>query len=79
MFVYQDGKLYIRKDDDKIIGVNIDPFGVVKEVSGTQAKIGDKYKSLQMFEVKAKFNIVDGGYKFPKPKKKSTPKAKVEE
>lgn len=74
MFVYQDGKLYIRKGEDKLVGVSVTPSGITEHKSEV-GKLGKNYRVMELFEVRCAFNIVGGNsYKFP-IQTKSKPKA----
>jgi hypothetical protein len=74
VFIYQDGKLYIRKGEDKLVGVSISPTGVT-EHAGEVTKVGKNYRSMEMFEVQRAFHIIDGEtYDFPVKKVKAKPK-----
>jgi len=66
MFIYQDGKLYVR-DGEKFKGVNVSSLGLITPFGKTvNVKLKD-YKALSGAEVRAKFH---DGYKFPKKSKK---------
>lgn len=74
MFIYQNNKLYIRKLNGKLVGVNITPTKII-EVRGTSTVIADKYLALGLNEVKAKFQLADGNsYRFPTQSKQSPKK-----
>lgn len=66
MFILTDGKLYLQKGD-KLVGVDVSPLGCT-EVDGTEIEKPDSnYRSLELFEVRAKFQInEENHYKFPR-------------
>lgn len=64
MYIYQNGKLYIRTHVNKLTGVNIDS-GEVLLISGTECEIESDYQILTDSEVKCRFNTATENYIFP--------------
>lgn len=67
MYIYQNGKLYVRKEDNALIGVEIYPDKGVFEVEGTETQIAELYEECTPYEVKCRFQLeIDNPYLFPK-------------
>jgi len=65
MYIYQNGKLYARKDD-KLVGVDFCSDQAIP-VEGTECELAEIYQDLSLYEVLRKFQIINGkDYKFPR-------------
>lgn len=64
MYIYQNGKLYIREDGD-LIGVDIDSNGVTK-IKGTETELDPIHDVCTIYEVKCRFHLDDVPYVFPR-------------
>ena len=67
MYIYQNGKLYVRKEDNTLIGVEIYPDKGVFEVEGTETTLAEIYDVCTPYEARCRFHItIETPYKFPK-------------
>ncbi len=65
MFVAKNNKLYLLKNNERIVGVNYDSYGV-SEIAETECELDGDCIFLEPFEARAKFNVsTELGYKFP--------------
>lgn len=70
MYIFQNGALYIQRADGKLVGVEIYPDHV-KEIAGTETKLGKTFQLFTPFEVRAKFHTDVEPYIFPKKPSKT--------
>ena len=69
MFIRQDGKLYVKVSEKKIIGVEIYPDNV-KRVEGTEVTLNKNHEEFSATDIWVKYNIrEDNPYIFPVEKK----------
>ena len=67
MYIYQNGKLYVRKEDNALIGVEIYPDKGIFEVEGTETVLSDVYEVCTPYEARCRFQItIETPYIFPK-------------
>lgn len=64
MYIYQNGKLYIQKDN-RLIGVEIYSDKVLT-VEGTETELSENHERFTPFEVYCKFQIRNTPYIFPR-------------
>jgi len=64
MYIYQNGKLYIRTQKNILTGVNIDS-GEVLLIRETECELTDNYQILTDTEVRCRFNTDTENYIFP--------------
>ena len=76
MYNEHEGKIYVQKDADALLGVNITPE--VAEVKGTDAKLSELVGEIMVLtgaEVHARYNISEQTpYMFPVVKTEEKPK-----
>jgi hypothetical protein len=76
MYIEHEGKIYVQKDTDALLGVNITPE--VAEVKGTGVKLSElegEVLTLTSAEVHARYNISEQTpYMFPVAKTEEKPK-----
>lgn len=76
MYIYQDGKLYVRQGK-KLIGVEIYPNSI-KQVKGSETTEKSNRKVLTFDETMIKFQISDENpYIFPQERKEEPPVEEV--
>lgn len=64
MYIYQNGKLYVQKEEF-LIGVEIYPDKVL-EIEGTETELAEKYDVCTTHEVRCRFHIEEIPYIFPR-------------
>lgn len=66
MYIYQNGKLYIQKDNGGLVGVDYG-IGKITEISGTDTVLAKEYDVCTKMEIIARFHIdEENSYVFPR-------------
>lgn len=67
MYIYQEGKVYILKDNKHLVGVEIYPDKGVIKIEGTETVLHTGYEVTTIPELMCRFQItVDNPYIFPR-------------